>query len=274
MRLPPEAHGRTPSQAGRSPCACAPRRGTRNGTVPKTSRTCGPKPPVYTGARGCLSPVSGLKGSSHPTARRKARARRARGKATLARPPIHRACARRIRRLPGRRYPRPRRPRRRATPAPPGRIPSRSWAFPLIRYPNRNPRHSVELGECGEHGHMARTRGACGHAPFAGVGRKSEEALVHDEQRAHLLAAASRGIDHAGVDEAPRRVVRIADIRHVSRPLDRAGEGGGHVEVVRFGERELLHACAVVRCRLRIFRERRRAHDDAFRGAPPRRAAK
>ena len=50
---------------------------------------------------------------------------------------------------------------------------------------------------------MVRTRGACGHAPFAGVGRKSEEALVHDEQRAHLLAAASRGIDHAGVDEAP-----------------------------------------------------------------------
>lgn len=47
--------------------------------------------------------------------------------------------------------------------------------------------------------------------------------------------------------------------------IDRAGEGGGHVEVVRFGERELLHACTVVRCRLRIFRERRRAHDDAFR---------
>ena len=120
---------------------------------------------------------------------------------------------------------------------------------------------------------MARTRGACSHAPFAGVGRKSEEALVHDEQRAHLLAAASRGIDHAGVDEAPRRVVRIAEVRHVSRPLNRAGEGGGHVEVVRFGERELLHACAVVRCRLRIFRERRRAHDDAFRahrrGEPP-----
>ena len=93
------------------------------------------------------------------------------------------------------------------------------------------------------------------------------------QQRARLLAAASRGIDHAGVDEAPRRVVRIAEVRHVSRPLDRAGEGGGHVEVVRFGERELLHACAVVRCRLRIFRERRRAHDDAFRahrrGEPP-----
>ena len=139
--------------------------------------------------------------------------------------------------------------------------------------PQPQPCHSVELGERGEHGHMVRTRGACGHAPFAGVGRKSEEALVHDEQRAHLLAAASRGIDHAGVDEAPRRVVRIAEVRHVSRPLDRAGEGGGHVEVVRFGERELLHACAVVRCRLRIFRERRRAHDDAFRahrrGEPP-----
>ena len=104
---------------------------------------------------------------------------------------------------------------------------------------------------------MARTRGACSHAPFAGVGRKSEKALVHDEQRAHLLAAASRGIDHSGVDEAPRRVVRIAEVRHVSRPLDRAGEGGRHVEVVRFGERELLHACAVVRCRVRIFRERR-----------------
>ena len=65
------------------------------------------------------------------------------------------------------------------------------------------PRHSVELGERGEHGHMARTRGACGHAPFAGVGRKSEKALVHDKQRAHLLAAAGRSIDHTGSTRRP-----------------------------------------------------------------------
>lgn len=89
------------------------------------------------------------------------------------------------------------------------------------------PRHSVELGERGEHGHMARTRGACGHAPFAGVGRKSEEALVHDEQRAHLLAAASAASITLG---STRRPVGLFGLqRYATSPgpsIARAKEAG------------------------------------------------
>ena len=105
MRLPPErAAERIASRAFSLRVRTATRHQKRDSTENESHvRT---KTPCLYSARGCLSPACGLKGSSHPTARRKARARRARGKATLARPPIHRACARRIRRLPGRRYPR------------------------------------------------------------------------------------------------------------------------------------------------------------------------
>ncbi len=61
------------------------------------------------------------------------------GKATLRSPANTSRVRRRIRHLPGRLCQRPRRPRKTGHACPARRIPSMSWTFPLIRYPNRNP---------------------------------------------------------------------------------------------------------------------------------------
>ncbi len=89
------------------------------------------------------------------------------------------------------------------------------------------PSHSVKLGERGEHGHMARTRGACGHAPFAGVGANPRK---HSSTTSSAPACSQRQAAASITRGSTRRPVGLFGLqRYATSPgpsIARAKEAG------------------------------------------------